>query len=89
MDDWHEIESHIMDKKLSISQRLTFLMIITKKGSLMPNVFLGSAGHWMKVVLTLVPIISNTDDWMSGSVIRLMCPFLTAAVNKAMLLVNL
>ena len=28
-----------------------FLMIITRKGSLMPSVFLGSAGQVMKVVL--------------------------------------
>lgn len=31
----------------------------------------------MNVVLTLVPIISRTDDCISGSVILLMCPFLT------------
>ena len=31
----------------------------------------------MNVVLTLVPIISSTDDWISGSVNRLMCPFRT------------
>ena len=43
----------------------------------MARVFLGSAGHWMNVVLTLVPIISSTDDWISGSVNRLMCPFRT------------
>ena len=27
---------------------------------------------------TLVPIISRTDDWISGSVILLICPFLTS-----------
>lgn len=43
----------------------------------MPKVFLASAGHWINVVLTLVPMISNTDDWISGSVIRLMCPLRT------------
>jgi hypothetical protein len=43
----------------------------------MANVFFGSAGHCMNVVLTLVPIISNTEDWISGSVILLMCPFRT------------
>ena len=31
----------------------------------------------MYVVLTFVPIISKTDDQISGSVILLMCPFLT------------
>jgi len=43
----------------------------------MPSVFLGSAGHVMKVVLTLVPANSSTKDWMSLSVILFMCPFLT------------
>jgi hypothetical protein len=37
-------------------------MIITKKGSLMPNVFFGSAGQEINVVLTLVPMISKTED---------------------------
>jgi hypothetical protein len=83
-----------------------FFTIMTRNGSLMPSVFLGSAGQVMKVVLhvwsktkiclilclpcrmdsrlnhmksylTLVPIISSTRDWMSLSVMRLMCPFLT------------
>lgn len=53
----------------------TFLMIITRKGSLIPSVFFGSAGHVMKFVDTFVPMISSTDDWMSWSVSRLMCPF--------------
>lgn len=56
---------------------LTFLMIMTKKGSLIPKVLLASAGQVMKLVETLVPMISRTEDWMSGSVILLMCPFLT------------
>jgi hypothetical protein len=50
-------------------------MIITRNGSLIPSVFLGSAGHVMKFVDTFVPMISSTDDWMSWSVSRLMCPF--------------
>jgi hypothetical protein len=37
-------------------------MIMTRNGSLIPSVFFGSAGHWIKVVLTLVPMISKTDD---------------------------
>ena len=37
-------------------------MIITKNGNLIPNVSLGSAGAVIKLVLTLVPIISRTDD---------------------------
>lgn len=57
-------------------------MIITRKGSLMPNVFLGSAGHVMYVVDTLVPAISSTDDWMSASVIRLMWPLRTAHTQQ-------
>ena len=31
----------------------------------------------MKVVETLLPTISSTDDWMSSSVTRLICPFCT------------
>ena len=50
---------------------------MTRKGSLMPSVFFGSSGHEMNVVDTFVPQISSTDDWMSASVRRLMCPFLT------------
>ena len=37
-------------------------MIITRNGSLIPSVSLGSDGADIKVVLTFVPIISNTDD---------------------------
>jgi len=47
-------------------------MIMTKKGSLIPRVLLASAGQVMKFVETLVPIISRTELWMSGSVILLM-----------------
>ena len=54
-----------------------FFTIMTRKGSLMPSVSLGSAGQVMKVVLTLAPIISMTSDWMSESVMRLMCPLRT------------
>lgn len=38
---------------------------MTRKGSLMPRVSLGSAGAVMKLVLTLVPMISSTEDWIS------------------------
>ena len=51
---------------------LTFLMIMTRKGSLMPSVFDESAGQETKVVEMLVDMISRTDDWMSLSVMRLM-----------------
>ena len=54
-----------------------FLTIITRYGNLIPSVFLGSAGHVMYVVLTFVPTISSTKLWISGSVILLICPFLT------------
>jgi hypothetical protein len=37
-------------------------MIMTKNGSLIPRVYFSLAGHVMKAVVTLVPIISNTDD---------------------------
>ena len=50
----------------------TFLMIITRKGSLMPSVFAGSAGQDTKVVEMLVDMISRTLLWMSLSVMRLM-----------------
>ena len=43
----------------------------------MPSVFCGSAGHVMNVVEMFVDMISSTDDWMSLSVMRLMCPFIT------------
>ena len=59
------------------SLRHTFLIIITRNGSLIPKVSRGLTGVEIKVVLTFVPIISNTDDWMSGSVIRFIWPFLT------------
>ena len=39
-----------------------FLMIITKNGSLMPSILLGSAGQVMYVVLTLVSMISKVLD---------------------------
>ena len=40
-------------------------MIITRKGSLIPSVSLSLTGQVMNAVVTLVPMISNTDDWMS------------------------
>lgn len=43
----------------------TFLIIITKKGNLMPSVYFGSAGAVIKFVLTFVPIISKTVDYIS------------------------
>ena len=53
-------------------------MIMTRKGSLIPSVFAASAGQVMNVVEMFVDMISRTDDWMSLSVMRLMCPFLTS-----------
>ena len=55
----------------------TFLMIMTKKGSLMPSVSVSFCGQVMKAVVTLVPMISRTEDWMSWSVMRLMWPLWT------------
>ena len=49
-------------------------MIITRKGSLMPSVSLGFCGEVIKAVVSLVPIISKTEDWMSWSVRRLIWP---------------
>jgi hypothetical protein len=65
-----------------IKLSLTFFIIITRNGSLIASVFFGSAGHWIKVVLTFVPIISRTDDWISGSVILFMWPFLTKIIRR-------
>ena len=45
--------------------RGTFLMIITRNGNLIPSVLEASAGQVMKLVETLVPIISKTEDWIS------------------------
>lgn len=59
-----------------------FLIIITRNGNLIPSVFFGSAGHVIYVVLTLVPTISKTRDWISLSVIRLMCPLRTLKIRK-------
>lgn len=58
---------------------VTFLMIITRKGSLMPSVSLSFCGQVMKAVVTLVPIISSTDDWISWSVSLFICPLWTTS----------
>lgn len=55
----------------------TFLMIMTRKGSLMPRVSFSFWGQVMKAVVTLVPMISRTEDWISWSVSLLMCPLWT------------
>ena len=52
-------------------------MIMTRNCNFMPRVSFFLAGAVIYVVLTLVPMISRTDDWISGSVILLMWPFLT------------
>ena len=49
-------------------------MIMTKKGSLMPRVSCGFCGQVMKAVVTLVPMISSTEDCISWSVSLLICP---------------
>ncbi len=50
---------------------------MTKNYNLMPRVYFFLAGAVMYVVLTLVPMISSTLDWISGSVILLICPLRT------------
>jgi len=40
----------------------TFLMIMTRKGNLMPRVSFSFWGQVMKAVVTLVPMISRTED---------------------------
>lgn len=52
-------------------------MIMTKKGSLIPSVYDSLAGHVMYAVVTFVPIIYKTDDWMSWSVNLLRWPLTT------------
>ncbi len=52
-------------------------MIITRKGSLIPRFSFSLTGHVMKAVVTLVPIISRTDDWISLSVNLLIWPLWT------------
>lgn len=37
-------------------------MIMTRKGNLMPNVSVSFCGHVIKAVVTLVPMISSTED---------------------------
>lgn len=50
---------------------------MTRNGNFIPNVSLSLAGQVMKAVVTLVPIIYNTDDWISWSVSLFICPFWT------------
>ena len=52
-------------------------MIMTRKGNLMPKVSFSLTGHVTKAVVTLVPMIYSTEDWISWSVSRLMWPFWT------------
>lgn len=40
-------------------------MIMTKNGSLIPSVYDSLTGQVMYAVVTLVPMISRTEDWMS------------------------
>ena len=40
----------------------TFLMIMTRKGSLIPSVSFSCWGQVTKAVVTLVPMISSTED---------------------------
>lgn len=76
------LESKIL---LELNRRwITFLIIMTRKGSLMPNVSLGFWGQVIKAVVTLVPIISSTEDWISWSVILLMWPFWTMFNNQVL-----
>lgn len=56
-------------------QVLTFLSTRIKYCNFIPNVFSGDAGHVIYVVATFAPAISVTQDWMSSSEMRLICPF--------------
>lgn len=68
---------HVYTWTSKVKYFFKFFMIITRKGSLIPKVLLGSAGHVINVVLTFVPSISSTKDWISLSVILLICPLRT------------
>ena len=71
VEDLH-LEGEIL---LQLGERgSTFFMIMTRKGSLMPRVSFSFWGQVMRAVVTLVPMISSTEDWMSLSVSLLMCP---------------
>lgn len=62
-------------------ENLTFLMIMTRKGSFIPRVSFGLMGQVMKAVVTLVPMISRTDDWISLSVNLLIWPLWTGLMG--------
>ena len=46
-----EIHVHILTCTSKVKYFFRFLIIMTRKGSLIPNVFFGSAGHVIYVVL--------------------------------------
>ncbi len=72
--------------ELSFNKICTFFMIMTKKGNLIPRVYFSLAGQVMYAVVTFVPIISKTDDWMSWSVNLLMWPLWTKGNSKKYLI---
>ena len=55
---------------------------MTKKGSLIPSVATGSAGHVMYVDCILDPTISRTLDCMSSSCGRFTWPLTTAKTTQ-------
>lgn len=61
--------------QLRLLPDVTFFMIITRNGNLMPKVSFFSTGAVIKHVVIFVPMISKTEDWISWSVSLLMCPF--------------
>ena len=77
MYDYNPIVIYLLTWTSNVKYFFMFFTIITRYGSFIPSVFLGSAGQVMYVVLTLVPTISNTKLWISGSVMRFMWPLRT------------
>ena len=61
--EYLDFESEVFLKLSEV--RFTFLMIMTRKGNLMPRVSFSLTGQVMKAVVTFVPIISRTEDWIS------------------------
>ena len=80
---WLHAGNRDSSQESQVAAALLTLTIMTRNGSLMPSVFCGSAGHTMNVVLTFELMISSTDDWISSSVMRLMCPLCTAQRSNA------
>lgn len=63
------------------SQMSTFLTSSTKMGSRIFMERFSWLGNAMKLLMILLPLISKTGSSISGSVILLICPFLTTVIH--------